>query len=158
MVISEGLARASATGPGFAVHSDMTATYIDSFASVELKDRWLPKLISGECIAALDLTEPDAGCDLKEIRTTAVRDGDDYVINGQNVYISNVQLCDIVVLDCKTVDECLQFFGGYCYMLEYLIYKAYSEKESEMKASKKLFSPAPLLALSIRRPCPSTCR
>ncbi|NIB38798.1 acyl-CoA dehydrogenase [Pseudomaricurvus alkylphenolicus] len=102
VVITEELARAGATGPGFAVHSDMAATYIDTFASVELKDRWLPKLISGDCIAALGLTEPGAGSDLKEIRTTAVRDGDDYVINGQKVYISNGQLCDLVVLACKT--------------------------------------------------------
>lgn len=102
VVITEELARASATGPGFAVHSDMAATYIDSFGSNEQKQHWLPQLISGECIAALGLTEPGAGSDLKEIRTSAVRDGDDYVINGQKVYISNGQLCDIVIVACKT--------------------------------------------------------
>lgn len=102
VVITEELAKAGATGPGFSVHSDMAATYLDTFASDNLKKHWLPRLISGECIAALGLTEPGAGSDLKEIRTTAVRDGDDYVINGQKVYISNGQLCDIVILAVKT--------------------------------------------------------
>ena len=102
VVITEELARASATGPGFAVHSDMAATYIDSFGSKEQKAHWLPRLISGECIAALGLTEPGAGSDLKEIRTTALVDGDEYVINGQKVYISNGQLCDVIILACKT--------------------------------------------------------
>ena len=102
VVITEELAKAGATGPGFAVHSDMAATYIDTFGSDQQKKHWLPKMISGDCIAALGLTEPGAGSDLKEIRTTAVKDGDDYVINGQKVYISNGQLCDVVVLACKT--------------------------------------------------------
>lgn len=102
VVIAEEMARAGATGPGFAIHSDMSATYIDSFGSEEQKKHWLPKLIAGTTIAALGLTEPGAGSDLKEIRTTAILDGDDYVINGQKVYISNGQLCDVVVLACKT--------------------------------------------------------
>lgn len=102
VVITEEMARAGATGPGFAIHSDMAATYIDSFGSEEQKQHWLPKMISGECIGALGLTEPGAGSDLKAIRTSAILDGDDYVINGQKVYISNGQLCNIVVLACKT--------------------------------------------------------
>ncbi len=101
-VIAEEFAKAGATGPGFSVHSDMAATYLDTFGSHELKEKWLPSLISGECIAALGLTEPDAGSDLKELRTTAVRDGDEYLINGQKVYISNGLLCDIVILAVKT--------------------------------------------------------
>lgn len=105
VVIAEELARAGVTGPGFAVHSDMAATYIDSFGSEEQKQHWLPRLISGECIAALGLTEPGAGSDLKEIRTSASIDGDDYIINGQKVYISNGQLCDVVILACKTDPE-----------------------------------------------------
>jgi alkylation response protein AidB-like acyl-CoA dehydrogenase len=64
--------------------------------------KWLPKMVSGEAIAAIGLTEPGAGSDLKAIRTTAIRQGDEYVINGQKVYISNGQLCDIIMLACKT--------------------------------------------------------
>lgn len=102
VVITEELARAGATGPGFSVHSDMVATYIATFGSPGQKARWLPAMASGEAIGALGLTEPAAGSDLKGIRTRAVRDGDDYVINGQKVYISNGQLCDVIVLACKT--------------------------------------------------------
>jgi alkylation response protein AidB-like acyl-CoA dehydrogenase len=105
VVIIEELARAGATGPGFSVHSDMVATYIYTFGTEEQKQRWLPKMVTGEVIGALGLTEPAAGSDLKGIRTRAVRDGDDYVISGQKVYISNGQLCDLIVLACKTDPE-----------------------------------------------------
>ena len=102
VVITEEMSRAGATGPGFAIHSDMVATYIATFGTEAQKQHWLPKMASGEVVGALGLTEPAAGSDLKGIRTRAVRDGDDYVINGQKVYISNGQLCDVVVLACKT--------------------------------------------------------
>jgi acyl-CoA dehydrogenase len=102
VVIIEELARAGATGPGFSVHSDMVATYLYTFGTEEQKQRWLPKMAAGEVIGALGLTEPAAGSDLKGIRTRAVRDGDEYVISGQKVYISNGQLCDVIVLACKT--------------------------------------------------------
>jgi len=87
VVITEEMARAGATGPGFAVHSDMVATYIATFGTEEQKQYFLPKMASGEIIGALGLTEPGAGSDLKNIRTKAIRDGDDFVINGQKVYI-----------------------------------------------------------------------
>jgi alkylation response protein AidB-like acyl-CoA dehydrogenase len=102
VVITEELGRAGATGPQFTVHSDMVASYILSFGSDEQKKRWLPGMVSGEIVGALGLTEPGCGSDLKAMRTRAIRDGDDYVINGQKTYISNGQLCDIVVLACKT--------------------------------------------------------
>jgi acyl-CoA dehydrogenase len=102
VVITEELARAGATGPGFAVHSDMVATYIVTFGTEAQKRLWLPKMVSGEAIGALGLTEPAAGSDLKGIRCRAIRDGNDYLINGQKVYISNGQLCDVIVLACKT--------------------------------------------------------
>ena len=101
-VFTEELGYAGATGPGFAVHSDMAANYILNFASEELKAKWIPKMVSGECIVALGLSEPSAGSDLKAIKTSAVRDDEDYIINGQKTYISNGQLADIVVLACKT--------------------------------------------------------
>jgi acyl-CoA dehydrogenase len=102
VVITEELARAGATGPGFSVHSDMVATYIATFGTPAQKQHWLPKLASGEAIGALALTEPSAGSDLKGIRCRAVREADGYVINGQKIYISNGQLCDLIVLACKT--------------------------------------------------------
>jgi alkylation response protein AidB-like acyl-CoA dehydrogenase len=102
VVVFEELARAGATGPGFLIHTDLVATYIKSFGTEEQKRHWLPKMVTGEAIGALGMTEPHAGSDLKNIRTRATRDGDDYVINGQKVFISNGQLCDIIVLATKT--------------------------------------------------------
>ncbi len=102
VVVFEEMARAGATGPGFMIHTDLVATYIKSFGTEEQKSTWLPRMVSGEAIGSLGMTEPHAGSDLKNIRTKAVRDGDDYVINGQKVFISNGQLCDLLVLATKT--------------------------------------------------------
>jgi alkylation response protein AidB-like acyl-CoA dehydrogenase len=105
VVIAEELGRAGATGPGFTVHSDMVASYILGFGTEEQKQKWLPGMVSGEIVGALGLSEPVAGSDLKALRTRAIREGDEYLINGQKTYISNGQLCDIVVLACKTDPE-----------------------------------------------------
>ncbi len=102
VVVFEEMARAGATGPGFMVHTDLVATYIRSFGTEEQKKYWLPKMVLGEAIGSLGMTEPHAGSDLKNIRTRATRDGDEFVINGQKVFISNGQLCDILVLATKT--------------------------------------------------------
>lgn len=102
VVFFEELARAGATAPGFMVHVDMVASYIAGFGSEAQKREWLPKMVRGEAIGALGITEPHAGSDVKAIRTQALRDGDDYVINGQKVFISNGHLCDFVVLATKT--------------------------------------------------------
>lgn len=105
VVVIEELARAGLTGPGFMVHSEMCAPYILDYASEELKQEWLPKMVTGEAIGAIGLTEPGAGSDLKNIRLSAQRDGDDYVLNGQKVYISNGQNADLVVTAAKTDPE-----------------------------------------------------
>src|ERR1700727_1387828 len=102
VVVFEELWRSGASGPGFLIHTDIVATYLLSFGTEDQKRRWLPKMVSGEAIGSLGMTEPHAGSDLKAIRTRAVRDGDDFVINGQKVFISNGQLCDFVVLATKT--------------------------------------------------------
>jgi len=102
VVVFEELWRAGASGPGFLIHTDLVATYILSFGTEEQKKHWLPKMVSGEAIGSLGMTEPHAGSDLKAIRTRAVRDGDDYVIDGQKVFISNGQMCDVLVLATKT--------------------------------------------------------
>jgi acyl-CoA dehydrogenase len=102
VVVYEEIARSGFSGPGFLIHTDLVATYIKSFGSEAQKQQWLPKMVRGEAIGSLGMTEPHAGSDLKAIRTRAVRDGDDYVISGQKVFISNGQLCDVIVLATKT--------------------------------------------------------
>ncbi|MEZ5689612.1 MAG: acyl-CoA dehydrogenase family protein [Caenibius sp.] len=102
VVVFEELWRVGTSGPGFLIHTDLVASYILAFGTDEQKAQWLPKMVSGEAIGSLGMTEPHAGSDLKAIKTKAVRDGDDYVINGQKVFISNGQMCDILVLATKT--------------------------------------------------------
>jgi alkylation response protein AidB-like acyl-CoA dehydrogenase len=102
VVVFEELWRSGASGPGFLIHTDLVATYLLSFGTEEQKRQWLPKMVSGEAIGSLGMTEPHAGSDLKAIRTRATRDGNDFLINGQKVFISNGQLCDFVVLATKT--------------------------------------------------------
>lgn len=102
VIVLEELCRVGATGPGFHLHSDIVAPYIANYGTEEQLARWLPKMITGECIGAIAMTEPVAGSDLQGIRTTARREGDEYVINGQKVFITNGQMADLVIVACKT--------------------------------------------------------
>lgn len=105
VIVFEELFRSGFSGPGFLIHADLVATYINTFGTEAQKRKFLPKMVSGELIGSLGMTEPHAGSDLKAIRTRAVRDDDDYIINGQKVFISNGQMCDVLVLATKTDSE-----------------------------------------------------
>ncbi len=86
----------------FFLHSDIIVPYLESFGSEGQKRRWLPGCASGDIITAIAMTEPGTGSDLAAIRTTAVRDGDHYVINGQKTFISNGINCGLVIVVAKT--------------------------------------------------------
>lgn len=101
-VIMEEQLRAGASGLGSQVHSQIVAPYFLNYGTEEQKQKWLPKMATGECVGAIAMTEPNTGSDLQGVRTTAIRDGDEYVINGSKTYISNGQHCDIVILVAKT--------------------------------------------------------
>ncbi|MBX3530262.1 MAG: acyl-CoA dehydrogenase family protein [Rhizobiaceae bacterium] len=101
-ILTEELARGVFSGPGFRLHSDIAAFYILHFGTEAQKQEWLPKMASGEVIAGLAMTEPGAGSDLQGMRTTAIRDGDSYRINGQKTFITNGQLGDLFILAVKT--------------------------------------------------------
>ncbi|CAG9200426.1 Acyl-CoA dehydrogenase [Paraburkholderia tropica] len=104
-ILIEELARVNASGIGFPLHSDIVAPYIHAYGTEEQKREWLPKLASGEHIGAIAMTEPGTGSDLKSVRTTARRDGNDYVINGQKTFITNGQNASLVIVVCKTAPE-----------------------------------------------------
>ncbi len=98
-VIEQG--KAGDSGWGFSVHS-IAAHYIIHNGTEDQKARWLPKMASGELIGAIAMTEPGAGSDLKAIKTTAVRDGDEYVINGSKTFITNGSSADLIMVVVKT--------------------------------------------------------
>ena len=103
-VVVEEISRAGygALASGVSVHSDIVAPYILNLGTQEQRQRFLPKMATGECVGAIGMSEPAAGSDLQGIRTTAKKNGDGYVINGQKTFITNGQHCDVVVLATKT--------------------------------------------------------
>ena len=101
-LMAEELARAGASGIGFGLHTSIVLPYILHFGTAEQQQRWLPPMVRGETITAIAMTEPAAGSDLAGIRTTAVRDGDCYVVNGQKTFITNGINSDLVIAVVKT--------------------------------------------------------
>lgn len=101
-VVIEEIGRLGLTGIGFSLHSDIVAPYILHYGSEQLKQKYLPKLVSGEMVSAIAMTEPGAGSDLQGVKTTAVLDGDEYVINGSKTFITNGYLADLVIVVAKT--------------------------------------------------------
>jgi long-chain-acyl-CoA dehydrogenase len=103
-VIAEELGRAGqlATGGGWALQNDICVPYFTRLADVEQQKRWLPGICSGELVTAVAMTEPGGGSDLAAMRTTALRDGDHYVLDGAKTFISSGLNADLVIVACKT--------------------------------------------------------
>ena len=101
-VMIEEMAKRVYTAPGFRLHSDIVAPYIFNYGSEEQKRTWLPKMARGEVITAIAMTEPGTGSDLKSIRTTALRRGNELIVNGQKTFITNGGLADLVIVAAKT--------------------------------------------------------
>ncbi|MEE9420390.1 MAG: acyl-CoA dehydrogenase family protein [Desulfatiglandaceae bacterium] len=101
VILSEELGKTGNTGLAAPLHSDIVVPYITAYGSEELKKKYLPGCVSGETITAIAMTEPNTGSDLAAIRTTAVEDGDEVVINGQKTFISNGINCDLLILATK---------------------------------------------------------
>lgn len=101
-ILIEEMARAGATGPTFYLHSDIVAPYLVDFGTEAQKAKWLPRMATGDVVVALGMSEPSGGSDVQNIRTQAIRDGDEYVINGQKVFTTNGHSADLLLLACKT--------------------------------------------------------
>jgi len=103
-VIMEEVSGAGLSGIGWTLHSDIVAPYILNYGSDAQKAHYLPKLVSGEMIGAIAMTEPGAGSDLQGIKTTAVKDasGEHYLLNGSKTFITNGQMADLVIVVAKT--------------------------------------------------------
>ncbi len=104
-VVNEELVRAGASGPGFTLHNDIMAPYLLHLTTEEQKQRWLPGFVTGELITAIAMSEPGAGSDLQGLTTSARRDGEDFVVNGSKIFITNGINADLVLVVAKTDPE-----------------------------------------------------
>ncbi|MGX9787370.1 acyl-CoA dehydrogenase family protein [Mycobacterium sp. MMS18-G62] len=104
-VIDEELARYGGPAPSLSLQNDVVAPYFKHLSNEEQLKRWMPGIASGEIIVAIAMTEPGAGSDLAGIRTSAVRDGDDWIVNGSKTFISSGINCDLCVVVCRTDPE-----------------------------------------------------
>ena len=102
VIIAEEINRRDLVGFMSSLHSNIIAPYIDTYGTEEQKKKWLPGCVTGEIITAIAMTEPGAGSDLAALRSTAVKDGDQYVINGQKTFISNGLCSNLVIVAAKT--------------------------------------------------------
>ncbi|MFZ4441181.1 MAG: acyl-CoA dehydrogenase family protein, partial [Syntrophales bacterium] len=105
VIVTEELTRTNSSGLAAPLHTDIIVPYILAFASEEQKHKYLPGCISGDIITAIAMTEPNAGSDLAAMKTTAVEQGDEIVINGQKTFISNGINCDLLVLAARDPGE-----------------------------------------------------
>ena len=104
-VVGEEVTRVGASGVGFTLHNDVMAPYLLDLTTDEQKQRWLPPFVRGELITAIAMTEPGAGSDLQGLRTTARRDGDDWVLSGSKTFITNGIHADLVLVVARTDPE-----------------------------------------------------
>jgi len=102
VVLMEQLAAKAVDGFGISLHNAIVAPYILHYGTEEQRQRWLPRICTGELVTAIAMTEPGAGSDLQGVKTTARLDGDHYVINGQKTFITNGQTANLVCVVCKT--------------------------------------------------------
>ncbi len=104
VVVGEELARMGfgALSTNVMVHSDIVAPYLSHLGNDEQRKHWLPGMVSGDVVGAIAMTEPGAGSDLQAIRTSAVKDGDSYILNGSKTFITNGQHADMVIVAAKT--------------------------------------------------------
>lgn len=105
VIIIEEASNVGNSGFFVSLHNDIIAPYLSEFATLEQKKRWLPFCASGEKILAIAMTEPNAGSDLKSIKTNAKDFGDYLLLNGSKTFISNGQLADLIIVACKTEND-----------------------------------------------------
>ena len=101
-ILLEEQSRILSSGPGFLLHSDIVAPYILNYGTEEQKQKYLPKLATGEMVGSIAMTEPGTGSDLQGVKTRAEDKGDHYVLNGSKIFITNGYLCDVAIVVCKT--------------------------------------------------------
>jgi acyl-CoA dehydrogenase len=118
LAIFEAASASGEIGFGNHAHSGVVAHYLSNYGTEQQKRRWLPRMAKGELIGAIAMTEPGGGSDLKALRTTAIRDGDHYRLNGAKTFISNGATADVIVLVVKTDPAAASIHGISLLVLE----------------------------------------
>ncbi len=154
LVIQEELYRQGITGFNINVHGCILAHYILSYGTEEQKHKWLPKMATGEMIAAIAMTEPGAGSDLGNITTSAKREGDHYVINGSKTFITNGSTADLVCVVVKT-DPKLKHKGISLVMVETEELQGFSRGKPLKKIGQKASDTTELFFDNVRVPVSS---
>ncbi len=112
VIINQELEKVGSALVGLGLHNDIVMPYIDTYGTYEQKKRWLPPSVTGDLISAIAMTEPGAGSDLAAIKTTAVKDGDFYLLNGEKTFITNGILSNLVIVVCKTDPDAIPAHKG----------------------------------------------
>ena len=130
MVIAEEIAATGTQGIALALHNDVVAPYLTDLTTPEQK-RWLPGFVTGERLVAIAMSEPGAGSDLKQVKATARRDGDHYILNGAKTFISNGILANLVIVVARTDPE-----AGHCGMSLFVVEEGFEGFERGRKLDK----------------------
>ncbi|WP_214482206.1 acyl-CoA dehydrogenase family protein [Bacillus sp. SM2101] len=112
VIIGEELDKIGGGLGGIGLHNDVVMPYIDSYGTEEQKKRWFPPALTGDLISAVAMTEPGTGSDLQAVKTTAIRDGDSYILNGEKTFITNGIHSDLVIVVCKTDPQAEPAYKG----------------------------------------------
>lgn len=111
-IINEELERVGSSLIGVGLHNDIVTPYLNRYGTEEQKKKWLSKCVTGEAISAIAMTEPGAGSDLQALKTTAIKKGDHYVLNGEKTFITNGIHADIIIVACKTNPKAIPAYRG----------------------------------------------
>lgn len=117
VILIEELEKVGSGMIGISLHNDIVVPYLTSFGTEEQKKKYLPQCVSGEIITAVAMTEPGAGSDLAGIQTTAIREGEHYIVNGQKTFITNGIHADLIVMACKTNPQAVPSHRGISLLL-----------------------------------------
>lgn len=150
-ILLEEQARAGAIAPVMSLHSDVVAPYIERYGTEAQKARYLPQMVSGEIVGAIGMTEPGAGSDLQGITTTALRDGEDYLLKGQKTFITNGHCADLIIVAAKT-DPSAAAQGVSLFLLETQGAKGFVRGRNLEKLGQKASDTAELFFDGVRLP------
>lgn len=151
VILLEEQARACAIAPVMSLHSDVVAPYIERYGTDAQKARYLPRMVTGEIVGAIGMTEPGAGSDLQGITTTALRDGDDYRLKGQKTFITNGHCADLIIVAAKT-DPSAAARGVSLFLLETQGTKGFARGRNLEKLGQKASDTAELFFDDVRLP------